>query len=146
MEKKNSKNLLDQIRKEIKLSRKEQKEREFSIIQKNLGRSKSYIPLEKDLQYKNFDESSQLKKYLDARFNRIDDNINIVKSDIKEMKSDIKEVKSDIKEIQLDSKYALLMNALSHNLFNNESAVRKTIRDYINKEYNNLGKKNKKAD
>ena len=146
MKKKNSKSKLDQIRKEIKLSRKEQKEREFSIIQKNLGRSKSYIPLEKDLQYKNFDESSQLKKYLDARFNRIDDNINIVKSDIKEMKSDIKEVKSDIKEIQLDSKYALLMNALSHNLFNNESAVRKTIRDYINKEYNNLGKKNKKAD
>ena len=141
MKKKNSKSKLNQIRKEIKLSREEQREKELYIIQKNLGRSKSYSPIEKDLQYKNFDESSQLKKYLNARFNRIDDNINIVKSDIKEMKSDIKEVKSDIKEIQLDSKYALLMNALSHNLFNNESAVRKTIRDYINKEYNNLGKK-----
>ena len=139
MKKKNSKSKLNQIRNEIKLSREEQRERELYIIQKNLGRSKSYSPIEKDLQYKNFDESSQLKKYLDARFNRIDDNINIVKSDIKEMKS-------DIKEIQLDSKYALLMNALNHNLFNNEFAVRKTIRDYINKEYNNLGKKNKSAE
>ena len=53
-----AKDLLNRIRKEIKLSRIEQKGKELSIIQKNLGRSKSYSPIEKDLLYTNLEESS----------------------------------------------------------------------------------------
>ena len=114
-----AKDLLNRIRKEIKLSRIEQKGKELSIIQKNLGRSKSYSPIEKDLLYTNLEESSQLKKYLDARFDRID---------------------SNIKEIKEDSNYSLLINGLNHNLYDNEIAVRETLREYINNKYNNLAK------
>ena len=115
----NAKDLLNRIRKEIKLSRIEQKGKELSIIQKNLGRSKSYSPIEKDLLYTNLEESSQLKKYLDARFDRID---------------------SNIKEIKEDSNYSLLINGLNHNLYDNEIEVRETLRKYINNKYNNLAK------
>ena len=56
---------------------------------------------------------------MDARFDRID---------------------SNIKEIKEDSNYSLLINGLNHNLYDNEIAVRETLREYINNKYNNLAK------
>ena len=132
MKKTSQDDTLNKIRAEIKISRNQQKEKEKSIIEKYLRRSKSYSPINNNLKMENFENSFDLKNYLNVRFNRLDKNINEMKVDMNEMKVDINEMK-DI------SKYSFLISCLNKGLLPNELKARKDLGNYINKLFKNKG-------
>ena len=132
MKKTSQDDTLNKIRAEIKISRNQQKEKEKSIIEKYLRRAKSYSPINNNLKMENFENSFDLKNYLNVRFNRLDKNINEMKVNMNEMKVDINEMK-DI------SKYSFLISCLNKGLLPNELKARKDLGNYINKLFKNKG-------
>ena len=60
--------ILDKIRNEIKLSRKNQKEEKDFIVEKYIKRNRSFSPL---IKVKNLDDSFEFKKYVYNQFSNI---------------------------------------------------------------------------
>ena len=121
--------ILDKIRNEIKLSRKNQKEEKDFIVEKYIKRNRSFSPL---IKVKNLDDSFEFKKYVYNQFSNINTTLGNLTDSMYDVKNDIRQMKKDIAKLSNNNDYSLMISGLNKGIFRNDLKAKRIISDYMN--------------